>query len=101
MLQAAVLLSNGQVLVAGGQSSDTEFLTSAELFNPATSLFSQTGKMVNVQSGGSATTLENGIVLIAGGRSNPANLYDPASGTFSPTGKMITEVAESSAALIR
>jgi len=101
MLQAAVLLSDGQVLVAGGQSSDTEFLTSAELFNPATSSFSQTGKMVNVQSGASATTLDNGIILIAGGRSNPADLYDPASGTFSATGKMVTEVAESSAALIR
>ena len=101
MLQAAVLLPNGQVLIAGGQSSETDFLNSAELFNPATSLFSQTGKMINVQTAASATTLDNGIVLIAGGRSNPGDLYDPASGTFSPTGKMVTDVAESSAALIR
>jgi hypothetical protein len=101
MLQAAILLPNGEVLIAGGQSSETDFLTSAELFNPATASFSPTGKMVNVQSGASATTLESGIVLIAGGRSNPADLYDPAAGTFSPTGKMVTEVAESGAALIR
>jgi len=101
MLQAAVLLTNGRVLVAGGQSSETDFLTSAELFNPATASFSPTGKMINLQIGASATTLDNGIVLIAGGRSNPADLYDPTSGTFSPTGKMVTEVAESSAALIR
>jgi len=101
MLQAAMLLSNGQVLVAGGQSSETEFLTSAELFNPATASFSPTGKMINVQTAASATTLDNGLVLIAGGRSNPADLYDPAAGTFSATGKMVTEVAEASAALIR
>ena len=92
MLQAAMLLS---------KSSETEFLTSAELFNPATASFSPTGKMINVQTAASATTLDNGLVLIAGGRSNPADLYDPAAGTFSATGKMVTEVAESSAALIR
>ena len=57
--------------------------------------------MINLQIGASATRLDNGIVLIAGGRSNPGDLYDPASGTFSATGKMVTEVAESSAALIR
>ncbi|HSU90191.1 MAG TPA: kelch repeat-containing protein [Sporolactobacillaceae bacterium] len=101
MLQAAMLLSNGQVLVAGGQSGETEFLTSAELFNPATASFSPTGKMINLQIGASATTLDNGLVLIAGGRSNPADLYDPAAGTFSATGNMVTEVADSSAALIR
>ncbi len=101
MLQAAVLLGSGQVLIAGGQSSETEFLTTAELFNPATSAFSPTGKMINLHIGASATMLENGGVLIAGGRSNLADLYDPAAGTFSPTGKMVTDVAESTATLIR
>jgi len=72
-LQAATLLPNGQVLVAGGQSSETDFLNSAELFNPATASFSPTGKMINVQIAASATTLDNGIVLIAGGRSNPGD----------------------------
>ena len=38
-LQAAVLLANGKVLIAGGQSSDTEFLQSAELFDPAQRYF--------------------------------------------------------------
>jgi hypothetical protein len=101
MLQAAVLLGNGRVLIAGGQSSETEFLTTAELFNPATGAFSPTGKMINLHIGASATMLENGGVLIAGGRSNLADLYDPAAGTFSPTGKMVTDVAESTATLIR
>lgn len=100
-LHAAALLSNGQVLIAGGQSSDTDFLLTAELFNPSTSAFSLTGKMVSFHTGSDATILENGTVLIAGGRTNLANVYDPASGTFSATGKMITDVAESTASLIR
>jgi len=100
-LQATVLLANGQVLLAGGQSSDTQFLITAELFNPATASFSPTGKMSNLHIDASATMLENGSVLVAGGRSNLADLYDPAAGTFSPTGKMVTDVAESTATLIR
>lgn len=100
-LQAAVLLSTGQVLIAGGQSSETEFLTAAELFNPVSASFSPTGKMNNIHIGASAATLENGSVLIAGGRSNLADLYDLSGGTFSPTGKMVTDVAESTATLIR
>ncbi len=101
IFQAAVLLCNGQVLVAGGQSSETKFLTSAELFNPATASFSPTGSMTNVHVGASATLLESGSVLVAGGKSQLADLYDPAVGTFSATGKMVTDLAESTATLIR
>lgn len=101
ILQAAVLLGNGEVLVAGGQNSETEFLITAELFNPATASFSPTAKMINLHVGASATMLENGSVLVAGGRSSLADLYDPAAGTFSATGKMVTDLAESTATLIR
>jgi Galactose oxidase, central domain len=100
-LQAAVLLANGKVLIAGGQSSDTEFLQSAELFDPAHATFTATGSMQNLHAGATATVLENGDALIAGGRSNFADLYDPTAGTFSATGKMVTDVAESTSTLIR
>ena len=100
-LQAAVLLSNGKVLIAGGQSSDTDFLQSAELFDPAHATFAATGSMHNLHAGATATVLENGSALIAGGRSNFADLYDPTAGTFSATGKMVTDVAESTSTLIR
>lgn len=100
-LQAAVLLANGKVLIAGGQSSDTDFLLSAELFDPAHASFAATGSMHNVHAGATATVLENGSALIAGGRSNWADLYDPTAGTFSATGRMITDVAESTSTLIR
>lgn len=100
-LQAAVLLSSGKVLIAGGQSSDTDFLQSAELFDPAHATFAATGPMRNLHAGATATVLENGDALIAGGRSNFADLYDPGAGTFSATGRMITDVAESTSTLIR
>jgi hypothetical protein len=100
-LQAAVLLASGKVLIAGGQSSDTDFLQSAELFDPAHATFAATGSMQNLHAGATATVLENGDALIAGGRSNFADLYDPTAGTFSATGKMVTDVAESTSTLIR
>jgi hypothetical protein len=100
-LQAAVLLANGKVLIAGGQSSDTDFLQSAELFDPAHATFAATGAMQNLHAGATATVLENGDALIAGGRSNFADLYNPTAGTFSATGKMVTDVAESTSTLIR
>lgn len=100
-LQAAVLLANGRVLIAGGQGSETEFLLSSELFDPAHATFSATGQMNNVHAGATATVLENGNALIAGGRSNWADLYNTAAGTFLPTGRMVTDVAESTSTLIR
>jgi len=100
-LQAAVLMTNGKVLIAGGQSSESDFLQSAELFDPAHATFAATGSMRNLHSGATATVLDGGRALIAGGRSNWADLYDPTSGTFSQTGRMVTDLAESTSTLIR
>lgn len=100
-MQSAILLPTGKVLIAGGQSSDTNFLVSAELFDPAHATFAATGSMHNVHAGATATALESGSALIAGGRSSFGDLYDPTAGTFSATGRMITDVAESTSTLIR
>lgn len=100
-LQAAVLLANGKVLIAGGLGSEPETLVSAELFDPAQATFAATGSMHNVHAGATATVLENGNALIAGGRSGYADLYDPTAATFAATGRMITDVAESTSTLIR
>ncbi len=99
-LQSAVLLDSGKVLIAGGQSSDSDFLLSAELFDPAQATFAATGSMHNVHAGATATMLNSGSALIAGGRSSFADLYDPTAGTFSATGSMVTDVAESTSTLI-
>jgi hypothetical protein len=93
-LFTATLLSNGQVLVAGGQNSNLAFpfLSSAELYNPATRKFSTTGNLNTGRYNHTATLLSNGQVLIVGGGVHLASteLYNPASGAFSVTANLNT-----------
>jgi large repetitive protein len=97
----ATLLSNGEVLIAGGIGPNGRVwssLSSAELYNPATGTFSVTGTMVEGVGYHSATLLNNGTVLLAGGYTDveggvivvqsAAQLYNPLTGTFTATGSL-------------
>ena len=100
----ATLLDDGRVLVTGGDlfTGLAPLKSTAEVFDPSSGTFARTGDMVNVQIGATATALNNGKVLIAGGITsvcctatfssgapspvaNP-ELYDPSTGTFTLTG---------------
>jgi hypothetical protein len=53
--------------------------------------FTATGEMTAARTGHTATLLDNGKVLIAGGSGAiSAELYDPDTGTFTPTGDLTT-----------
>ncbi len=84
------IMINGMVLIAGGQGS-AGALVSAELYNPMTGTFSPTGSLNTARLYHTATLLNNGTVLIAGGydsngnTSASAELYNPATATFTPT----------------
>jgi WD40 repeat protein len=96
-LHTATLLSNGKVMVAGGNTGTGgafgTFLSSAELFDPITRLWSPTASMSNVREMHSATLLPDGRVLVTGGlvgftALTSSEVYDPVSGTWAATASM-------------
>jgi hypothetical protein len=94
----ATLLPDGTILIAGSDGApfgDFDFsLASAELYDPATSTFTRTGDMNAYRGLHTATLLNNGKVLIAGGLRedvsqgwvalSSAELYTPASVISAP-----------------
>jgi large repetitive protein len=111
----ATLLRNGQVLAAGGfNNCDDDFCSdtsSAELYNPATGKWTQTGSMQGAREQQSATLLPDGEVLVAGGLNeggsccgqfeySTAELYNPAAGTWAPTASMAAKHAGQTATLL-
>jgi len=94
LTNAPISLHDGKVLVTGGYNGTV--LSTAELFDEATGMFSSTGSMSIGRWCPTVTLLKNGKVLVAGGYDqngtyqNSAELYDPNKGTFSSTGNMTT-----------
>ena len=89
----ATLLANGQVLVAGGETTSGTVLATAEIYTVATGKWAVTGSMTTARYGHSATLLANGEVLVAGGYTGStyiatAELYNPATGKWTSTGSM-------------
>jgi hypothetical protein len=91
---AAVRLPSGKVLVAGGWTGH-DATDDAELYDPATGIFADAGRMTTKRGRPEATLLFTGDVLITGGADHDspggvasAELYHPASGTFEPIAPM-------------
>jgi hypothetical protein len=91
----AVLLGNGNVLIAGGVDTSTgHVLASAELYDPSTGVFTSAGSMSTPRVHYALVVLGDGQVLAAGGLDDQntalssADLYNPASGTWSTTQSM-------------
>ena len=116
-LHSASLLPNGEVLVAGGwpstccNGSQTP-LSSSELWNPTTGMWTAIGNMANPHADQTATVFSNGNVLIAGGQnyaqgslqeveeSAATELYEYATGTWTSVGNMTIARDYAGAALL-
>jgi len=97
-----------RVLVAGGEDGNDgnlPVLSSAELWNPATNIFSPAATMNSPHAYHTATRLPNGQILVTGGLSSPAvatnaaEIYDPVADSWLPVEGMILPRAEHTATL--
>jgi len=92
---SATLLADGDVLIAGGADRDTPGgISSAEVFHAASMTFRTVGPMHFARISHTSTLLDDGRVLIVGGRGERVNasaeIYDPKTGRFTETGSLAT-----------
>jgi hypothetical protein len=94
-----LLSHNGWLLAVGGAKSSNgcagtgQYLNDAYLFNPQQKTWGSKSTLSTARDGHTATRLSNGMVLVAGGRSEhgplaSAELYDPATNTWSTISSM-------------
>ncbi|MGE0192188.1 MAG: kelch repeat-containing protein [Planctomycetota bacterium] len=97
----ATRLLDGRVLVAGGIATTVGpvALATAEVYDPATGVWTGVGPMTTARSLHAAVRLADGRVLLAGGDLGSANgfvgrtvceVFDPTSGTFGAVAPMTT-----------
>lgn len=109
----AVLLANGKVLVAGGIDGeidgDSTTYSSAELYDPETGAWSPAGDMTSSRVGHTMTRLNDGRVLVAGGRPKLAfnvenlassEIFDPKTNSWTNTERMRVARTNHSATLL-
>jgi galactose oxidase-like protein len=115
VFHTATLLSNGplagRVLIAGGGDRTDAALATAELYDPASGKFSDTGAMATARAAHTATLLAGGEVLVAGGgkvappdiagTTDTAEVFDPSTQRFTPTAGKMTLAREQHTATLQ
>lgn len=97
----AIKLSDGKVLVIGGAStasSEEGILASTELFDPKTGTWSATSPMRRARRSLGATLLDDGRVIVVGGKKSPrekfrqlsdVEIYDPNTKNWSDAAPLV------------
>ena len=98
----ATLLANGRLLVAGGAGVPSVAskgqalpIANAEIYDPVTNAWIAANPMIFPRATHTATRLDDGTVLVAGGANGGgllayAEIYSPATGAWTLTGSMAT-----------
>lgn len=95
-----IKLLDGKLLIFGGSTDNNAVnaLASAEVFDPATELFSPVGSMTVARTSPSVCRMPDGRVVVVGGVATPGSIvdiYDPATQTW--TGLTVTGLYQSTA----
>ena len=96
----STLLPDGKVLVVGGmrRAPGTTYLSSVEIYDPSTGIFTYTNSMPQTRGEAIGVTLASGKVLIVGGYSDASGhmksaiLFDPATNTWSSIASQMNTV---------
>ncbi|PYY12194.1 MAG: hypothetical protein DMG69_02010 [Acidobacteria bacterium] len=93
---AATLLPNGKVLITGGFASaqvnqQAKSLASSEVYDPATGTFSSGGDMTVARGGHTATLLQDGTLLVAGGFAtiDPSTMVSSSAELYAPSTSVV------------
>ena len=121
---SSTLLRDGRVLIVGDDGSQNGDQWSADLYDPSTGQFTAVGQLPGRLFTWTATVLNDGRVLIAGGNLSdasvpsvpsmpsaagqgwgaavpaPSLIFDPAAGTFVATGTMSGQLSSHTATLL-
>lgn len=97
---AAVTLTDGSILVAGGKMSDGNRLADAWLFDPRADTIKRLPDFLDEPRAGHTMTRTGNIILIAGGESGPGTLAEDAlvvtddrlNGVFEQTGRALMNI---------
>jgi hypothetical protein len=89
----ATLLVDGRVLITGGGSLNSAFVSTTETYDPDNGTFRAAASMIDARRMHTATLLPDDRVLIVGGWGArgalaSAELFDPQTGTFTATGSL-------------
>src|SRR4051794_2637005 len=84
---AAVLLSDGRILISGGTDTNGVPQTSTEMYDPNTGTFSATSAMKVARANHAAIVLITGDVLVTGGLSGPGGGYNDSAELYNVAGR--------------
>jgi len=86
---------SGDVLIAGGIDSTNNAVAMAEVYDPSSGTFSNSGSMNTARAFHTATVLNNGTILLTGGQNaagtplQSAEIYNQSNQLFHAVGKMV------------